>query len=81
VGLPAVVASGMPAGASGHTGLSLFPLDYMLRMTFGPWALAGHLVLWCTWAGLVAAVGLMVYVVRRSRTTQRGLPPSLTLNK
>lgn len=74
-GLPAVVASGMcpPAPADIAT-YPCSPLEYVLRMTLGPWALAGHLTIWFLWLSLTAVVWLaFTFLLRPTRAAVR--PP------
>jgi hypothetical protein len=67
-GLPAVVATGMcPPAPPDIPAYPCLPLDYLLRMTVGPWALAGHLFIWCAWAGLAATAWLVLHLFLRPR--------------
>ncbi len=62
-GLPAVVATGVcdiPA-------YPCSPQEYLLRMTVGPWAFAGHILIWCIWAALVGTAWLLVALRLRAK--------------
>ena len=61
--LPAVVATGVcdiPA-------YPCSPQEFLLRMTVGPWALAGHILHWWSWAALVGPALLLVAILLRAK--------------
>ena len=59
-GLPGVAATGMcPAAPPDIAAYTCTAPQYLLRMSLGPWALPGHLVLWGLWLGGVGAVWLI----------------------
>jgi hypothetical protein len=65
-GLPGVLASGMcPPAPPDIPAYPCSPLDYVLRVTLGPWALPGHLLIWITSLSLMAASWLLVGTFRR----------------
>ena len=74
-GLPAVVATGVcPAAPPDIPAYPCSPQEYILRMTVGPWALPGHILIWCTWAALVGMAWLLVAILSREKARRR--PPA-----
>jgi len=70
-GPPAVVATGVcdvPA-------YPCPPQEYLLWMTVGPRALAGHILIWCTWAALVRRAWPLVALLLRAKGAA-GSPPT-----
>lgn len=66
-GLLGVVASGTcPPAPPDIPAYPCSPLDYVLRMTLGPWALPGHLFIWISSLALVGAAWLLVVLLRRA---------------
>lgn len=64
-GVPEVVATGMcPAAPPDVPAYSCTVLDYVMRMTVGPWALMGHFAVWSVWCGFVVLVGSGLLLVR-----------------
>lgn len=64
-GLPAVVATGLCPGAPPDIPASACtPAEYLLRMTFGTWALMGHMTLWAGWS-VIATLSWMVLLLFR----------------
>ena len=66
VGLPEVLQSGLCPGAPPD--IAAYPCsayEYFMRMTLGPWALAGHLTLALAWT-FVMACGLVLVILGRS---------------
>ncbi|HLE23619.1 MAG TPA: hypothetical protein VI701_04855, partial [Anaerolineales bacterium] len=60
-GLPAVVATGVcPAAPPDIPAYPCSPQGFLLRMTLGPGALAGHLIIGCAWLGLTGTIWLVV---------------------
>jgi hypothetical protein len=67
-GLPGVVATGLcPPAPLDIPAYPCSPSDYLLRMTVGPWALAGHLFIWCAWAGMAATALFILHFYLRPR--------------
>jgi len=67
-GLPAVLATGMcPAAPPDIPAYACSAPDYLLRMAFGPWAMAGHIFIWCVSGVLVTLGWLAVRVLGRPR--------------
>lgn len=65
-GLPQVMDSGMcPAAPTDIPPYPCTPREYLLRMTLGPWAMMGHVVIWTAWCVVLFVVGLIVVVARR----------------
>ncbi len=65
VGLPRVLQTGLCPGAPPDIpAYACTPYDYLLRMTLGPWALAGHLTLALAWTFVVGCGLTLAYVAR-----------------
>src|SRR3989304_4433976 len=61
--LPEVVATGVcPPAPPDIPAYPCSAQEYLLRMTVGPWALAGHILIWCTLAAIVVTAWLLVGV-------------------
>lgn len=64
-GLPEVVSTGKcPAAPPDVPPYPCTVQDYLRRMTVGPWALMGHLVVWSGWCGIMVLVGVGVLLGR-----------------
>ena len=73
-GLPAVVSTGLcPPAPPDILAYPCTPLDYVMRMTLGPWSFIGHVLIWMVWWGLVGAAWLLVFLVQ-SRWKQGRTP-------
>lgn len=71
-GLPEVVETGMcPAAPPDIPAYACTPGEYILRMTFGPWALIGHMMVWMAWCGIVFALGVILFAAQVLRTGLR----------
>jgi hypothetical protein len=74
-GLPEVIATGLcPSAPPDIPAYPCSPVEYLLRMTVGPWALAGHMLIWCTWIGLAGAAGLFLILFLRPSRANGALP-------
>lgn len=57
-GLPDVVQTGMcPPAPTDIPAYPCTPGEYILRMTLGPWAVLGHILIWLVWSGLLSLIG------------------------
>jgi hypothetical protein len=60
-GLPGVLTTGMcPPAATDIPAYPCSPWDYLARMTVGFWALAGHITVFCGWAGATAIAWMIL---------------------
>ena len=76
-GLPGVIATGMcPAAPTDIPAYPCTPGEYLLRMTVGPWALPGHIIVWCGWISLTAVAWFAVRAIvgRPDKAGARSLP-------
>ena len=77
--LPEVVATGVcPPAPPDIPAYPCSAQEYLLRMTVGPWALAGHTLIWWSWAALVGTAWLLVALLLRAT---RAAGPPVTLGR
>jgi len=74
-GLPEVVATGMcPPAPPDIPAYPCSAQEYLLRMTLGPWALAGHIFVWSAWMSLVGATWAVVHFLRGRKRAPNPAP-------
>jgi hypothetical protein len=62
-----------PAGPPDVVAYPCAPLHYVARMTLGPWALMGHVIVWTVWWALLGMTWILI-TAARAGSSRAGRP-------